>query len=332
MPRRASKSSRPEAPSTDCPRCGYDQSGVVASWADECPMAGVCSECGLEFEWGDVLNRSRVLLPWLYEHRRGFSFFHAPRTMFRVLLPWRFWGSVQMHHKLVVRRLVLYPLMMPAFIFVVTVIVGFGAFYLDWLPHRNGGVYVYPWMIDRLASMALYQFGYHYDSYSGITARYFNPRPIFAVGAMLGFSAGMSLVIYIAKSARLFSKMRMAHILRIGSYGMTLGMILYMLHASLWAWDMTDTNYSGHTQYVYINWSRAPHGRMIRSLLWDILLNGWVVFGGSLVWMAVWWWFAFRDGLQLESWRAVYVAGMCMGLVFAAFVMVNPSAWRWMYH
>ena len=38
-----------------CPRCGYDLSGIVASWTNSCPLTGICSECGLKFRWGAVL-------------------------------------------------------------------------------------------------------------------------------------------------------------------------------------------------------------------------------------------------------------------------------------
>ena len=30
-----------------CPRCGYDQRGMVESWTLQCPLTGECAECGL---------------------------------------------------------------------------------------------------------------------------------------------------------------------------------------------------------------------------------------------------------------------------------------------
>ncbi len=97
-----------------CPKCGYDQSGEVATWQSQCPMQGTCPECGLEFEWADVMNPSRVRLRWYSEH--ALSFFsmltRSPATLLRLLLPWVFWSSVTVTHHIVLRRLMCWVLMM----------------------------------------------------------------------------------------------------------------------------------------------------------------------------------------------------------------------------
>ena len=56
---------RDEAPAADatCPRCGHEQRGVVQSWTHECPVEGVCSECGLAFRWAELLGNERVPSP-----------------------------------------------------------------------------------------------------------------------------------------------------------------------------------------------------------------------------------------------------------------------------
>lgn len=89
--------------SHSCPRCGYDQSGLVAAWQSSCPLAGTCSECGLEFEWADVLNADRKPLRGFVEHeRRGILGLRllvaALRTFTWTWLPWRFWAKVRLHH------------------------------------------------------------------------------------------------------------------------------------------------------------------------------------------------------------------------------------------
>ena len=40
----------------DCPRCGYDLSGEIATWTEACPVRGLCTECGLEFAWGEGIR------------------------------------------------------------------------------------------------------------------------------------------------------------------------------------------------------------------------------------------------------------------------------------
>jgi hypothetical protein len=92
-----------------CPRCGYDQRGEIVRWESACPMDGRCTECGLTFEWGDVLSMKRGRLPWCIEHveRRA-----IPRgtvnTLVKSLRPWRFWRQLRLSHIMRLRRLALY--------------------------------------------------------------------------------------------------------------------------------------------------------------------------------------------------------------------------------
>lgn len=89
-----------------CPRCGYDQRGVVATWDDLglCPLTGVCSECGLEFAWDEVAGNLRRFPHWSFEHGRGL----APRrfwgTLARALWPWSLWSGLRMEQKTSARR------------------------------------------------------------------------------------------------------------------------------------------------------------------------------------------------------------------------------------
>ena len=100
--------------STSCPRCGYDQSGTVATWSHSCPTRGTCSECGLEFEWANILNPFRGRLPGLLEHARGMrqTFRWTFTTFGWMLLPHRFWKRVEMHH-----TIRLWPIALAALLF-----------------------------------------------------------------------------------------------------------------------------------------------------------------------------------------------------------------------
>lgn len=86
--------------SARCPRCGYDQRGVIVTWKDSCPLEGVCSECGLCFEWAELLS-TRVRWPrWCVEYATsGLTLpARAIKTLCRTPWPWGFWRSLQMHH------------------------------------------------------------------------------------------------------------------------------------------------------------------------------------------------------------------------------------------
>ena len=97
-----------------CPRCGYDQRGIVATWIDSCPMRGRCAECGLDFSWPEVLHpekyepqwcvefaRTRLAVPWL-----------CVKTYVRSFWPWGFWKRVPMSHAVRAWRLTVYAIAM----------------------------------------------------------------------------------------------------------------------------------------------------------------------------------------------------------------------------
>ncbi len=81
-----------------CPRCGYDQSGVAASWSASCPMEGICSECGLRFPWVDAMRPDLHRVRGLYEHARTGRERRrwVLTTLWLVARPWAFWSRVTM--------------------------------------------------------------------------------------------------------------------------------------------------------------------------------------------------------------------------------------------
>jgi hypothetical protein len=84
----------------ECPRCGYDLSGTVATWSDACPVDGRCTECGLGLAWGDVLNPARQVPRWSYEQSRAVSPVSGAikilPTLARMLWAPGFWRAMKM--------------------------------------------------------------------------------------------------------------------------------------------------------------------------------------------------------------------------------------------
>src|SRR6185369_9522742 len=83
-----------------CPRCGYDQSGAIGAWARaepaQCPLAGLCTECGLAFVWRDLLNPVHARQDRAIEHaRQGLALAFA-RSLWCAVRPWAIWGWVRM--------------------------------------------------------------------------------------------------------------------------------------------------------------------------------------------------------------------------------------------
>src|SRR5688572_13686864 len=79
-----------------CPRCGYDLTGIAASWKETCPLSGVCSECGLAFEWVDVYRPERNRVRGFHEHAHTFRewVWWAASTLWWALRPRVFWSRV----------------------------------------------------------------------------------------------------------------------------------------------------------------------------------------------------------------------------------------------
>ena len=98
------------SPRIECPRCGYDQRGAMATWRESCPLGQTCTECGLEFEWRELFD-SRLGLPrWCVESRRSAWAFPGQfiGTTWRCWLSILLWRAVQMIHPLNWRRLCLW--------------------------------------------------------------------------------------------------------------------------------------------------------------------------------------------------------------------------------
>ncbi len=104
----------PDPTPPTCPRCGYDQSGVIATWEDHCPVQGRCPECGTVFAWADLFDPSRQTLRWYAEHARTIPAM-ARRTMptlARMVIPRIFWRRVGVRSPTATRRLLMWVLLL----------------------------------------------------------------------------------------------------------------------------------------------------------------------------------------------------------------------------
>lgn len=107
---------RESTPKPICPKCGYDQSGEIATWESQCPVHGVCPECGLAFAWADVLDPARVDVPWYVEHARSRRsiFKRSLPTLWFLIIPNRFWKRVTLMGQIRIARLVVFLLILLA--------------------------------------------------------------------------------------------------------------------------------------------------------------------------------------------------------------------------
>ena len=82
-----------------CPLCGYNLHGLAE------PR---CPECGYTFDWPDLLEPTRRLHPYLFEHHPETNVRSFWRTAAGALLPRRFWRTLQPVQPSRPRRLILY--------------------------------------------------------------------------------------------------------------------------------------------------------------------------------------------------------------------------------
>lgn len=98
-----------------CPRCGYDQRGVVASWTSCCPLNGVCSECGLEYSWRLLLNPELSIPWWSFEHAAHHRTGALLRTAARCFRPGRLYSVITLFAPIHAARLLIMVMIVAVF-------------------------------------------------------------------------------------------------------------------------------------------------------------------------------------------------------------------------
>lgn len=103
-------------PTLTCPRCAYDLSGEALRWNGEdaaekcCPCHGMCSECGLAFEWRYIMRPELAERPWFFETAQRKKIRRCLSTWARSLNPVSFWKRVKLETEPNVKRLIIYAL------------------------------------------------------------------------------------------------------------------------------------------------------------------------------------------------------------------------------
>ncbi len=76
-----------------CPRCGYDASGLVATWERNCPMQARCPECGGTSESSVLFDVERRGPAWSFEHGKRRMLRRWLQTGVRALAPGHLWAA-----------------------------------------------------------------------------------------------------------------------------------------------------------------------------------------------------------------------------------------------
>ncbi|MHC4947253.1 MAG: hypothetical protein ACYTG1_03190, partial [Planctomycetota bacterium] len=90
---------RPD-PRGRCPRCGYDQRGVLEGWRSRCDLVTVCTECGFRIEWTELLSRVVRRPAWCVEYAPRWRSlpWRSATTLGTTVRPWTFWRTLRITH------------------------------------------------------------------------------------------------------------------------------------------------------------------------------------------------------------------------------------------
>jgi len=82
-----------------CPLCGYELRGLTDP---------LCPECGYRFHWPDLLDPTRRVHPWLFEHHPRHNLWSFAKTLVRNFQPGKFWTHLHPGQPSKPKRLVMY--------------------------------------------------------------------------------------------------------------------------------------------------------------------------------------------------------------------------------
>lgn len=306
-----------------CPRCGYDLSGAVAAWKDSCELVGTCPECGLGYDWADVLRPERMLLPGFVEHAlprgaegRRWYLRRAVRTWLWTIWPMAFHRRVQLHHRINLARMFAWlPVMC-----VLMVLLGAAAEAMNvavyyWLPGRSWKVFMEglgTFVNSASLGMAVYRPGYWY--WVGFRGMGFG-LPVY-FWAVVAFCALVPLLLLAMPETRLRAQVRTVHVLRASIFGMSwlvaglairvctrIAVLLVSLVERLATGGVTG----------------GGPGRAAIGLPWWF---GWAFGGAVAIWLTAWWWLVISRGLKLEQPRRVFAVVFGGSAFVAALVLL----------
>ncbi len=220
-------------PAYICPKCGYDQSGMIDSWTDRCPVRGRCAECGLEFAWADVFYPIRNTVWWYAEHSRSIweMVRRTPGSIGRLVLPWKFWGQVDIRKSVMVWRLWFWVFLVAMVAHVlVSIPYGFGFWTRNYAYRWGGYTFADHWADTRWNGLGeLVVGGLFYPAiesqlWSGRggsrlvlqagESRYIYTLVLKPIAFQIGIIALWCVVLMAIPSTRQLAKIRKAHVLR----------------------------------------------------------------------------------------------------------------------
>jgi len=303
-----------------CPKCGYDQSGEIATWETQCPLEGRCPECGLDFAWCDVFDPVLNDLYWYSEHARSIwgMIWCTPRTLWMLALPHGFWREVDVVKRVSVFRLFAWALIIVAAMHLLVAILNG---YVAWTQHNWSSrswtlaQYLQEYRGHGVAEIIFDGFAYPYfnavpQAYSSKWSLYITPGWSGAWYEYLikplvfetGFIMLWLIVLLAIPQSRRIAQIRSAHMIR----AMILSVMILVL-----TYELTWLN-------------RLVYELTINKMYWQLSR---VVVPAAVIWQLVFWASAIGIGWRVRPWKLLVtlgtVAALLGGLALSIYVFLG---------
>lgn len=305
-----------------CPRCGYALRGAVDTWKDSCPLGGICTECGLDFQWRDVMTPAWAEPRWCVEYGPPRRIpLRALQSLLMTFLPWKMWSQLQMHHEIRPARMAMYML---SFLVVGYVVIALSAGVWAWCYVADFGG---PVTTDATpAATAFRAIVLPFSNAPMGTYRVAGQFQTFQMSAIGGVSKAtvwqslklirpMGMVLLCSTVAfaalpisRRRAKVRWAHIMRVAAYGVGLLFIMWILLVAVIVLDHIA--------------SLAPVGSWIDRVHETIGIIVAFLMLGLLPGYIVWWSLATSRYLKMPHAWGIGFAVVLIGALASMLVMV----------
>ncbi len=307
-----------------CPRCDYDLVGEVSRWNHEegeegacCPWKGTCSECGLEFVWGDLYRPELTHRWWFYENRRGIALGAVVGTLWRAAGVLPLWRAMRLENEVRLgRAMVWVELTVGAAILGVA-----GAMVLVGL--ANGAS-----LLGSLGDCGTVVVAFFDGSGRG-------ELPMWLKGVGPGFVM-CPLVFLVLPFARAQSKVAMRHVARGAAYSVAgvvaasavgvvmsvVGVVIALPSTMRGRWREPDVSFmlkfSGFNPLGGLFDMQAGRG----SWRGGLDPGGWVMLVLMGAWLGAYWLVALRTGFRMKDWFAVWASMMACWVVLSVLLLM----------
>jgi hypothetical protein len=301
-----------------CPRCGYELRGQVASWTEHCPIEGTCTECGLVFMWGELLNEELCRPTWCFEYPQSMSdsVNRFRSTVQMALQPWRFWRDLKMTCPVTPRRLIRYLILVLVMCYLLFAI-GQGALAWNFWNQATRSLIVVP-NYATISPVKLIAFAMCFPFANSTPL---SPNQYWAPSGLLhSWRPAAESTLLIATSivicpfvftllpvSRQRAKVRCDHIVRAGVYSTSL--FLPVIFSSAGIMLLTHLNVVS-----------------TQTLQWFMLGPPGLLPFGTFLFMFIWWWAAIRHYLHMEQSVGIAVTVIVLAMLAAHVFMFTVDA------